>query len=147
MASVLCPCADSSSAAVRTVVSFESANATAAPDSAKAFAVARPNPDPAPVISATLFSKDMFITSPSSRVELWLMGTLFEHILRDGHRRKNIGPADIKCQLRDCFRGLRLRQAIVHRPVQVRGKLRSLCVGDQRADRDEAAVSWSKVGA
>src|SRR5438876_4038380 len=65
MASALCPCADSSSAAERAASSFQSANTTEAPDSAKALAVARPNPDPAPVTSATLFSKDMFITSSS----------------------------------------------------------------------------------
>src|SRR5205807_9002929 len=38
-----------------------SSNATEAPASAKAFAVASPIPEPAPVTSATLFSKDRFI--------------------------------------------------------------------------------------
>lgn len=41
--------------------SFQSANTTEAPASAKALAVARPNPDAAPVTSATLFSKDKFM--------------------------------------------------------------------------------------
>jgi hypothetical protein len=59
-----------SSAAERAASSFQSANTTEAPDSAKAFAVARPSPDPAPVTSATLFSKDMFITSSSSSLLL-----------------------------------------------------------------------------
>jgi hypothetical protein len=40
---------------------------TDAPSSAKAFAVARPMPEPAPVTSATLFSKDKFIKSPLKR--------------------------------------------------------------------------------
>jgi hypothetical protein len=53
--------------AERTASSFQSANTTGAPDSAKAFAVARPSPDPAPVTSATLFSYDMFITKTFSR--------------------------------------------------------------------------------
>src|SRR6266700_1173136 len=53
------------SAAECTAFSFQSAKTTEAPDSAKALAVARPNPDAAPVTSATLFSKDMFITSAS----------------------------------------------------------------------------------
>src|SRR5437870_4589528 len=51
----------SSSAAERTAFSSMSASTTAAPASAKALAVARPMPEPAPVTSATLFSKDKFI--------------------------------------------------------------------------------------
>src|SRR6266403_1809211 len=54
IANALCPCAFSASAAERTDVSFQSARTTEAPDSAKAFTVARPSPDPAPVTSATL---------------------------------------------------------------------------------------------
>src|SRR6266576_1736131 len=57
----LCPAATSSSAAERTAFSLTSASATAAPASAKALAVVRPMPEPAPVTSATLFSKDEFI--------------------------------------------------------------------------------------
>jgi hypothetical protein len=37
---------------------------------------------------------------------LRLMWTLFEHVLRDGHRRKDVGPADIEGRLR-------LRQAVI----------------------------------
>ena len=75
------------------------------------------------------------------------MGTLFEHILRDGHRRKHVGPADVEGQLRDSLGGLDLRQAVIHCPVEVRSELRGLPVGDQRGDRDETAVPWRKVGA
>ena len=75
------------------------------------------------------------------------MWTLFEHILRDGHRREDIGPTDMEGQLRNGLGGLRLGQAVIHRPVEVRHKLRRLPVGDQRADRDETAVSWYKVRA
>ena len=75
------------------------------------------------------------------------MGTLFEDILRHGHRRKDVGPADIEGQLRDGLRGLRLRQAVIHCPVEMGSKLRCLPVGDQRADSDETAVPWRKVGA
>src|ERR1700739_2149668 len=111
---MLCALGVKSSTGARNACSSASANATEAPDSAKAFAVARPNPDPAPVTRATLFSKDMFITSPQSdlRGEWGLRGTPFEHILRDGHRRKDVGPADIEGQLRDSLRGLGLRQAV-----------------------------------
>src|SRR6266700_1188297 len=65
MASVLWPCAASSLAASCAASSFQSASTTEAPDSANALAVARPSPDAAPVTSATLFSKEIFITSSS----------------------------------------------------------------------------------
>src|SRR6266478_1621247 len=57
----LWPTATRSSVAKRTAVSLTSASATAAPASANALAVARPMPEAAPVMSATLFSKDMFM--------------------------------------------------------------------------------------
>src|SRR5207237_5583839 len=59
----LWPAATSCSAAARTADSLMSANATEAPASAKAFAVASPIPEPAPVTSATLFSRDRFINA------------------------------------------------------------------------------------
>src|SRR5437879_5926599 len=116
MAMALWPCAASSSAAERTAFSFQSASTTEAPDSAKAFAVARPSPDAAPVTSATLFSNVMFIVSSSFdlRVRFWLRAALFEDILRDRHRRKDVGPTDIEGQMRDDLRGLRLRQPVIH---------------------------------
>src|SRR5438046_8064430 len=64
----LWPPATSSSAAERTAFSLTSAKATAAPASAKALAVTSPMPEPAPVTSATLFSKDMFISDSSFAV-------------------------------------------------------------------------------
>src|SRR5207245_10766866 len=63
MARVLWPLSASSLAADCTAFSFQSANTTEAPDSANALAVARPNPDAAPVTSTTLFSKDRFINA------------------------------------------------------------------------------------
>src|SRR6266478_4150191 len=63
MASVLWPLSASSWAADCASFSFQSANTTEAPDSANALAVARPNPDAAPVTSTTLFSKDRFINA------------------------------------------------------------------------------------
>src|SRR5438105_8998274 len=63
MASVLWPWATNSLAADFAASSFQSANTTEAPDSANALAVARPNPDAAPVTSTTLFSKDRFINA------------------------------------------------------------------------------------
>jgi hypothetical protein len=61
MAMALWPWALSSWAAARTASSFQSASATDAPDSAKAFAVARPSPDAAPVTSATFSWNEMFM--------------------------------------------------------------------------------------
>src|SRR6185312_5140511 len=54
------------------------------------------------------------------------MWTLFEHILRDGHRRKDIGPADIEGQLRDGLRCRRLRQPVIQRPGEV-GRSCAVC--------------------
>lgn len=50
-----------------TASTFQSASTTTAPNEANAFAVARPNPEPSPVRSATLFSKVMFKTLSSAR--------------------------------------------------------------------------------
>src|SRR5439155_2475900 len=76
----LCPAATSFSAAERTAFSLTSANTTAAPWSAKVLAVTRPMPEAAPVTSATLFSKDMFITHSSLAV---LFVADFFHPLHD----------------------------------------------------------------
>src|SRR5882724_1131372 len=62
MAMALWPCVVSASTAACTALSFRSASATDAPDSAKAFAVARPSPDAAPVTSATFPSNEIFMT-------------------------------------------------------------------------------------
>src|SRR2546422_3218504 len=72
----------------RSVFSFQSANTTEAPDSAKALAVARPNPDPAPVTSATLFSKDMFMRSEEHTSELQSRLHLVCRLLLEKKKRK-----------------------------------------------------------
>src|ERR1700720_3524748 len=64
MAMALRPWAVIPSAAAYTASSFQSASATDAPDSAKAFAVARPSPDAAPVTSATFPTNEMFMEMP-----------------------------------------------------------------------------------
>src|ERR1700730_13044784 len=63
MARALWPAATSSSAAARMASSWTSARTTAAFSSAKALAVARPMPEPAPVTKATLPSNEIFIFS------------------------------------------------------------------------------------
>jgi len=47
--------------------------------------------------------------------------------------------------MRDDFRGLRLCQAIVHRPIEVVGNLRNLAGSKQGADSDETPISRHKV--
>src|SRR5260370_30323004 len=100
MASALRPWAASSSATERTACSFQSANTTEAPDSAKAFAVARPSPDPAPVTSATLFSYDMFITKNLLWNGLRLRLRL-ESFFGDRDSGHGLGPPTVKCQVGD----------------------------------------------
>src|SRR5438309_2091323 len=49
--------------------------------------------------------------------------------------------------MRDGFGGLRLRQAIIHRPAEVIGNLCDLAGRDERADRDQAAIARRKIRA
>ncbi len=49
--------------------------------------------------------------------------------------------------MRDDFRGLRLCQAVVHRPIEVVGDLRNLAGSNQGADSDETPISRRKVRA
>src|SRR6266568_3463085 len=219
MASVLWPWATNSLAADCAASSFQSASTTEAPDSANALAVARPNPDAAPVTSATLFSKDMIMTSSSvfewviSRflvehvpfaldiryidfvgpilgIDLFernrhdfffsvqdahdvfhdhfgklvlllfrtsggkfhdnmghdsllgsLFGALLKHFFDDRQCGEDIGPTCIERQLCEHFRSLFLRQATVHRSIEVIANLRHLSGCNEGADRHQAAVS------
>ena len=47
--------------------------------------------------------------------------------------------------MRNGFRGLRLRKAVIHRPVEMVGNLRDLTGRDERADRDQAPIARRKV--
>jgi hypothetical protein len=55
-----------------------------------------------------------------------LAGTFFEDILCDRERREGVGRPDVEGQVRDDFGCLWLRQAVIHRPVEVIGNLRDL---------------------
>lgn len=44
--------------------------------------------------------------------------------------------------MRDHFRSLRSREAVIHRPIEVVRNLRDLARGDQCADSDEAPIAW-----
>src|SRR5437763_9975032 len=82
-----------------------------------------------------------------SRFKLWLTWAFLEYILGDRHRREDVGPPRIESQMRDGLGSLGLSQAVIHRPVEMRRKLRRLPVGNQRADRDEAAIPRCQVWA
>jgi hypothetical protein len=73
------------------------------------------------------------------------VGTLLENVLCDRERREGTGPSEIEREMRDGFRSLRLRQAVIHRPVDVIGHLRDLSGRNQRADRDQAALARREV--
>ena len=115
-------------AAERTAASLQSANTTEAPDSAKALAVARPSPDPAPVTSATLFSYDRFITKiPSAKVKVVLR---LEGFFGDRDSGHGLGPPAVKCQMGDGFDELGLRDAVLSGAFQVKGQLLGVSTGD-----------------
>src|ERR1700726_4344391 len=129
----------STSAAAHAAFLFQSANTTEAPDSAKAFAIARPSPDPAPVTSATLFSYDMFITKDLLWNGLWLRLRL-ESFFGDRDSGHGLGPPTVKCQVGDSLDELCLRDAVLSCAFQVKRQL-GVPTGDQRGDGDKTAVT------
>jgi hypothetical protein len=68
-----------------------------------------------------------------------------KHILCDRQGRKDIRPTDIEYEMGDRLRGLRLCQAVIHRPIEMIGNLGDLTGSDERADRDQTAIAGSKV--
>src|SRR2546427_10560807 len=77
--------------------------------------------------------------------ECGLVGPFLEDVLCNRQRRENVGPTGVEGELREDLRGLRLRQAVIHRPVEVVGNLRNLTRSYQRADSDQAAIPRRKV--
>lgn len=76
---------------------------------------------------------------------LSLAGTLLENVLRNRHRGESVWPTGVKGEMRNDFCGLRLTQAVIHRPVEVVRNLRDLTGSNQCADRDQAPVARRKV--
>src|SRR5256885_12639394 len=70
-----------------------------------------------------------------------LVRTLLEHPLRDRERREDVGPADVEGKVREHLRSLRLREPVIHGPVQVIRDLRHLTGRNERADRHQAPVA------
>jgi hypothetical protein len=68
-------------------------------------------------------------------------GTFLQDLLDDRYGRKHIRPTGVEGQVYEYLRGLRLRQAIFHRPVEVIRDLRNLAGGDESTDGHQAPVS------
>src|SRR5438128_8452501 len=74
--------------------------------------------------------------APMIRNRLNLMSAPFlEHFFCHGQRRENVRPTRVEGELREDFGGFRLRQSVIHRPVEVVGHLRDLTRRHQGADR------------
>jgi len=73
------------------------------------------------------------------------MWTFLEDVFHNWQSGKGIRPTGIESQMRDYLRGLRLGQAVVHRPIEVIGNLRDLAGSNQGADRHEAPITGRKV--
>jgi hypothetical protein len=71
--------------------------------------------------------------------------TFLETVLCHRERREGIPSTDLEGEMRDDLRGLRLRQAVIHCPVEVVGNLRDLAGSNQGADRDQTAIPRRKV--
>src|SRR6516225_5327098 len=74
-----------------------------------------------------------------------LFGTFFENILCDRQGRESVRPTCVEGQMRDNFRGLCLRQAVVHCPIEVVRDLRNLAGSNERAHSNQASIPWRKV--
>src|SRR3954468_24610898 len=78
--------------------------------------------------------------SESSSCGAWL-SSLREDFLRDRQRRHCVGPARIKCEMRDHLGCFVLSEPVVHRSIQVKRDLSDLPRRDKRGHRDEAAIA------
>jgi len=58
-----------------------------------------------------------------------------------GIAEKALGQPALKAKWVMTSRGLRLREAVIHRPVEVAAKLRDLAGSNQGADRDQTRTS------
>src|SRR6266536_1818939 len=69
-----------------------------------------------------------------------LAGTFLKDPLGDRYCGKHVRPTGIEGQVCEDLRGLRFRQAIIHRPIEVIRDLRDLAGGDESADSHQAPV-------
>src|SRR5204862_5509470 len=66
-------------------------------------------------------------------------------IFCDWQRREGVRPTGVEGEMRDDLRGLSLRQALIHRLVEVRGELRDLAGRDECADGDQTPIPRREV--
>src|SRR6516164_8684300 len=78
---------------------------------------------------------------------LLLLTTFLKNFLGDRQRRHGVWPADIEGQVSNHLRGLSLRKAVVHRPIQVECDLSDLTGCDARTDCHEAPVTRGEIWA
>ena len=101
--------------------------------------------------SSRLFTVPAFFDDGDMEAPMLVFWALFENLLGHGHGREGVRPAGIECEVRDHFRGLRLRQTVIHRPVEVARQLGETAGGDQRAYCHQAAIprrshrSWNSA--
>src|SRR5438270_10381196 len=82
-----------------------------------------------PILSSSSLVHVVTGASPL-RAEL-SFGTAIEDALSDRYSRECVRPACVECKMRDHFRSLRSREAVIHRPIEVVRNLRDLARGDQ----------------
>src|SRR5437899_3070806 len=75
------------------------------------------------------------------------MWPLCEHVLGDGHRRKDVGPADIEGEMSDDLRNLSRLHPVIERKIEMIWHLDGLIACDQRCQCDNAAVTRCEAGA
>jgi hypothetical protein len=76
-----------------------------------------------------------------------MMLLVFKHLAGDGCRRAGTGPAGIEGQVGDDFRQLFARHAVLQRQLQMKGQFIVPVAGDQRCDRNQAAVAGRQARA
>ena len=100
-------------------------------------------PQPPPAIGGLRLARR---GPPLQGIVACLTEPFLEHVLHDRQGRKDVGPADIKRELGDGFRRLRLGQSVIHGAVEVIGNLGDLAGRDERADCDEATIAGREIG-
>src|SRR3954451_8494964 len=72
-------------------------------------------------------------------------GACVENRFHDRDCREGVGPAGVEGDMSDDLSGLCVREAVIHGPVEMVRDLGDLARGNQRTDRDQAAISGRKA--
>src|SRR3954453_24002314 len=68
-----------------------------------------------------------------------------EDVRRDRYRGHRVRPPRVEGQVRNHLGGFDLREAVIHRTIQMERNLGDLTRCDQRAHRHHAAVTWREI--